>query len=295
MTPGDLELSPTVDGTVRQNVPIPPQATNSVLSGMISSAKRGKGGAASSSLSPTDPSSSSSSSSSYAPSSPLLPSCMQFEKSSHPTACLFHVLFKSLAFITYMLGPRAMEDVATTVTCVLILAADFWVVKNVTGRLLVGLRWWNMVDMETGETRWIFESASPMVTTGGGPTSSLSGVRANNNTFDSRFFWWVLYLTPVVWSVLFLSAALWLKFQCLVTLTCALVLSASNVYGYYQCSADQRRRWNEWMNVGSAAMGAGAVMGNPMMSVLGRLFGGSGGRRQRIPQQDPNIMAGTFA
>jgi hypothetical protein len=230
---------------------------------------------------------------------------MQFEKSSHPTACLFHVLFKSLAFVTYMLGPRAMEDVAVTVTCVLILAADFWVVKNVTGRLLVGLRWWNMVDVETGETRWVFESASPAAATtgsagasaggGGGQTSSSSCVRANNNAFDSRFFWSVLYLTPLVWSVLFLSAALWLKFQCLVTLSCALVLSASNVYGYYRCSADQRRRWSEWINAGSAAMGAGAAMGSPMMSALGRLFGGAGGRRHRVPQQDPNMMSGTFA
>lgn len=31
--------------------------------------------------------------------------------------------------------------------CVMILAAiDFWVVKNVTGRLLVGLRWWSEYD-----------------------------------------------------------------------------------------------------------------------------------------------------
>ena len=39
----------------------------------------------------------------------------------------------------------------------LLLAADFWTVKNITGRLLVGLRWWNKVN-EDGSTEWIFES-----------------------------------------------------------------------------------------------------------------------------------------
>ena len=42
-------------------------------------------------------------------------------------------------------------------TIVLLLALDFWTVKNVTGRLLVGLRWWNKVD-EDGTSTWMFES-----------------------------------------------------------------------------------------------------------------------------------------
>ena len=43
------------------------------------------------------------------------------------------------------------------VVCVLLLAFDFWTVKNVSGRLLVGLRWWSDVA-EDGGTRWVFES-----------------------------------------------------------------------------------------------------------------------------------------
>jgi len=124
----DLEFSTSVDGSVQQNVPLPPQ-TNNVLSGMIDSA------AASS---PT-----SSPSSSYTPGSSTLPSVLQFSKSSHPTACLFHILFKVLAFTLYILGSKMMEDIMVTVLCILLLAADFWVVKNITGRLLVGLRWWS--------------------------------------------------------------------------------------------------------------------------------------------------------
>ena len=43
----------------------------------------------------------------------------------------------------------------------LCLAADFWVVKNVTGRFLVGLRWRNNVDPSTGESNWVYESRTP--------------------------------------------------------------------------------------------------------------------------------------
>lgn len=37
------------------------------------------------------------------------------------------------------------------------LVFDFWTVKNVSGRLLVGLRWWSE-NKEDGTTTWLFES-----------------------------------------------------------------------------------------------------------------------------------------
>jgi hypothetical protein len=43
------------------------------------------------------------------------------------------------------------------VITVLLEALDFWVVKNVSGRILVGLRWWNEVT-EQGESIWRYES-----------------------------------------------------------------------------------------------------------------------------------------
>ncbi len=41
---------------------------------------------------------------------------------------------------------------------VLLLAGDFWDTKNVAGRLMVGLRWWNETS-QTGESIWVFETA----------------------------------------------------------------------------------------------------------------------------------------
>lgn len=43
------------------------------------------------------------------------------------------------------------------VVTVLLAALDFWVVKNVSGRILVGLRWWNEIN-DLGESIWKFES-----------------------------------------------------------------------------------------------------------------------------------------
>ncbi|KAB2017283.1 hypothetical protein ES319_D08G151800v1 [Gossypium barbadense] len=42
------------------------------------------------------------------------------------------------------------------VITVVLAALDFWVVKNVSGRILVGLRWWNEIN-EQGESIWRFE------------------------------------------------------------------------------------------------------------------------------------------
>jgi hypothetical protein len=47
--------------------------------------------------------------------------------------------------------------VTSFVVIVVLLSIDFWTVKNISGRLLVGLRWWNYVD-EDGESHWVFES-----------------------------------------------------------------------------------------------------------------------------------------
>ena len=47
--------------------------------------------------------------------------------------------------------------IVTFVITLVLIAADFWTVKNVTGRLLVGLRYWNEPS-EDGKSSWRFES-----------------------------------------------------------------------------------------------------------------------------------------
>ncbi len=67
----------------------------------------------------------------------------------------------------------------------LLLSADFYYLKNIAGRRLVGLRWWNEVNTSNGDSHWVFESSDP-------------NTRVINAT-DKRFFWMSLYATPALW------------------------------------------------------------------------------------------------
>ena len=49
--------------------------------------------------------------------------------------------------------------IGSFVSIILLLSLDFWTVKNITGRFMVGLRWWNYIDND-GESKWVFESRS---------------------------------------------------------------------------------------------------------------------------------------
>ena len=79
-------------------------------------------------------------------------------ESSHPGAIICQLLFKLLALVSYLLMNMFIDDlVLTYITVLLLCVLDFWVVKNITGRLLVGLRWWNEIR-DDGSEQWVFES-----------------------------------------------------------------------------------------------------------------------------------------
>lgn len=68
------------------------------------------------------------------------------------------MLFKALAIVFYFfLNLFVGNKVLTFIIIVLLDAFDFWTVKNVSGRILVGLRWWNKIK-EDGTNEWMFES-----------------------------------------------------------------------------------------------------------------------------------------
>lgn len=77
---------------------------------------------------------------------------------SHPVALIFHFLFRTAAVFVYLFGALfSSNHILISVITIVLLAFDFWTVKNVTGRLLVGLRWWNEIK-EDGSNQWLFES-----------------------------------------------------------------------------------------------------------------------------------------
>ncbi|KAB1262991.1 Golgi apparatus membrane protein TVP23-like protein A [Camelus dromedarius] len=84
----------------------------------------------------------------------------------HPLATFFHLFFRVSAIVTYVCCDWFSRSfVGCFVTVLLLLSFDFWSVKNVTGRLMVGLRWWNQID-EDGKSHWIFEARKALVIAG---------------------------------------------------------------------------------------------------------------------------------
>ena len=97
----------------------------------------------------------------------------------------------------------------------------FFQTKNVAGRLLVGLRWWNEVT-DTGGSNWRFESLA-------------DGQRAVNKA-DSKAFWWALWAAPAAWVLLGVLALARLKVDYLLVVSIAVMLGGANVVGYTKCS-----------------------------------------------------------
>jgi len=98
-------------------------------------------------------------------------------------------------------------------------ALDFWVVKNITGRLLVNLRWWSEID-EEGEEHWIYESDD--------------GKKPVGRT-DSFVFWSALYAYPLIWLLFGMLDFIKFSFFWLILCSIAFTLSFTNAMGYYYC------------------------------------------------------------
>jgi len=142
--------------------------------------------------------------------------------------CLAHVVFKAAALLLYIFSGLffSSEYVFTFVVISLLCAVDLWAVKNVTGRLLVGLRWWNEMD-EAGGSVWKFESFEE---------------ERFVHPYDSNVFWLTLFATPAIWLLLGIGCLFTLKFQWLLLTTVALGMSGINVIGYIKCKKDARRK-----------------------------------------------------
>uniref|UniRef100_A0A7N4PD78 Golgi apparatus membrane protein TVP23 homolog n=1 Tax=Sarcophilus harrisii TaxID=9305 RepID=A0A7N4PD78_SARHA len=144
-------------------------------------------------------------------------------KIRHPLATFFHLFFRVSAIITYLFCDWFSKSfVACFVTILLLLSFDFWSVKNVTGRLMVGLRWWNQID-EDGKSHWIFEAKK---------------VSLNNSTgteAEARIFWLGLIICPLIWTVFFFSTLFSLKLKWLALVIAGICLQTANLYGYIHC------------------------------------------------------------
>ncbi|KAI4090982.1 MAG: hypothetical protein LQ344_004363 [Seirophora lacunosa] len=75
---------------------------------------------------------------------------LSWRLSSHPITLLFFLGFRIFSSSTSSARslPRIfpLGSILVFILTILLLAADFYYLKNIAGRRLVGLRWWNEVD-----------------------------------------------------------------------------------------------------------------------------------------------------
>uniref|UniRef100_A0A8C3B4A1 Golgi apparatus membrane protein TVP23 homolog n=1 Tax=Cyclopterus lumpus TaxID=8103 RepID=A0A8C3B4A1_CYCLU len=144
----------------------------------------------------------------------------------HPLASFFHLFFRVVAIVAYLLCDWISENFASCfVVIITLLSFDFWSVKNVTGRLLVGLRWWNQID-EDGKSLWVFEAKKASL-------GNNIGTEA-----EARIFWLGLIICPLIWTFFFFTSLFSLKIKWLVRHTlpvCTLCWHIMRIYIPVKC------------------------------------------------------------
>ncbi|GKZ84872.1 Golgi apparatus membrane protein tvp23 [Aspergillus niger] len=179
---------------------------------------------------------------------------LNWRLSAHPITLLFFLGFRIGALLMYLFGVLFIKNfVLVFIITLLILSADFYYLKNIAGRRLVGLRWWNEVNTSSGDSTWVFESSDPTTRT----------ITAT----DKRFFWLSLYVTPALWiglailAIIRLSSVIWLSLVAI-----ALALTITNTVAFSRCD-----RFSQASTFANSAF-SGGVMSNLAGGLLGRLF-----------------------
>merc|ERR1711871_548688 len=137
----------------------------------------------------------------------------------HTTAAFFHVAFKLAALLVYLLGTWfSSSNVVVFVLCIILIAMDFWTVKNVTGRLMVGLRWHQLMN-EDGTSKWIFEASQDRAV----------------DPMDKSCFWAASGGIIFVWVLLAVSAFLGMKLSWFLICVFAVTMSCPIFCGSMYC------------------------------------------------------------
>jgi hypothetical protein len=155
-----------------------------------------------------------------------------FKRSSHPVASLFHVLFKLAAILTYDFGTLFTENyVLIFVCCVLLLAFDFWTVKNVTGRLMVGLRWESRMR-DDGSSFWVYEALED---------------KSRISSIDSTIFWGAMWISPGLWAGSLVLGILKFNISWVLIVVVALSLNLVNLMGFIRCRKGAKKQAEQAM------------------------------------------------
>ena len=141
--------------------------------------------------------------------------------SAHPGLLIIGIVFKSIPIVVYFL----ISSLALNIGLItLISSIDFWYVKNIFGRVCAGLKWGRLIE-DNGKEKFFFECKKDEKTV---------------NQMDKKFFWTIIVLGPVIWSLLLFFNIL--SFKNLLIILLPFVLNWFNLWAFYKCSSEQQER-----------------------------------------------------
>lgn len=152
------------------------------------------------------------------------------QHANHPIVVFFTLFFKVLSAIIYLFFTQLVGESIGFIIIIISSAFDFWFVKNVSGRFLVGLRWWNEINID-GTEEWIYESENEY----------------RESNIDSKIFWATIYAAPIFWGVFLVFNIISLSILWGMVCVISMLLSGSNMLGYLRCSTEQRKKIGEFI------------------------------------------------
>ena len=148
------------------------------------------------------------------------------KKSAHPSIALTTVGLKVGALFFFLfLNIFTSNEAFVMIVVVILDSIDFWYTKNISGRILVGLRWWNTYKPETQQEIWTFEGKNEI----------------KEANMDRNTFWISLYGFTGAWLVLFIWECILFNFMWSFLCLISLAISGTNTYGFHRCSELQQK------------------------------------------------------
>ena len=147
------------------------------------------------------------------------------KNSSNPKVAFTTILLKILALASFILLSLFTSNEAIVMLVVILLtAADFWYTKNISGRILVGLKWYTYIDSATGYEKY---------------GSYIKNEKKTGS--DPKIFWISLYASTGGWVFFFVWELIRLKFMWASISFIAAFINFTNTYGYMRCSKEQEK------------------------------------------------------
>ena len=143
------------------------------------------------------------------------------KNSCNTTAVTICLLFKCLAVLMYIFSSLIFSKNEKTFKLLFIIifgSFDFWVTKNICGRLLVGLLWRKVVVK--GEEKWLFECRVD---------------EDLNNQLDTVVFWGSMVLNVAIWAILLVLNVMTFSFKAFICII-PIVLTLINFGSFIKCS-----------------------------------------------------------